>query len=155
MSNSSNTIYHVVVITDEGEAERFTRSSKSKAIAAAAKINTDERHAVRVSTSAGKVVFEAPARPKRVITIKTPKWHRIETHVPELADGVTVPEGYEIAYSRIRVKLLVLRRVGTHGDYLVMDTQTGETMPATNTKETATIMRQIRESRTAVAATAA
>lgn len=141
MSNSTR--YHVIVIDAEGnETERETRSNKAKAITNAQAINASEKVAVRVQTTAGTVVMEAKAPKSRVITVHTPRWSRVETRVPDLGDGVEIPEDYEVAYVRRRSASLVLRRQGAKGDYLVMDANTGETTPATNTKETAAIMHQ-------------
>ena len=132
-------MYHIYVATQTDEVAH--RSHKDAALAEAERLRKEKHVGVRVETDAGHVIYSSGAR------LQTPRWSRVETHVPPLAEGVTIPAGYDVAYSRIRTHLLVLRRVGVHGDYLVMDSMTGETRKARNTKETAAIMHQIRAER--------
>lgn len=73
--------------------------------------------------------------------VRTKPWSRIETL--SLAKGVKVPAGYTPAYYRKRASLAVLRsKDNTH--YLVFNTQTGQSLQVSNTKEASKAMSKIR-----------
>jgi hypothetical protein len=85
-------------------------------------------------------VTEPTATKKKLVRVKP--YTRTED-LPELAEGVTLPEGYVPAYFRKRKTLAVLRSVDrTH--YLVFDTSTGNKMRVTSCKEASATMSEIR-----------
>lgn len=77
---------------------------------------------------------------KKLVRVKP--YTRTE-ELPELGEGVNLPEGYTPAYFRKRKALAVLRAVDcTH--YIVFDTSNGKSMQVANTKEASQTMSAIR-----------
>ena len=87
-----------------------------------------------------KEIIEPTATKKKLVRVKP--YTRTE-ELPELAEGITLPEGYIPAYYRKRKTLAVLRAVDcTH--YLVFDTSTGDNMRVLSCKEASATMSKIR-----------
>lgn len=88
------------------------------------------------------------ATKKKLVRVKP--YTRTE-EIPQLAEGVKLPEGYTPAYFRRRKTLAVLRAVDcTH--YLVFDINTGKSMQVANTKEASQTMAAIRRGEKSLAA---
>jgi len=87
-----------------------------------------------------KEIIEPTATKKKLVRVKP---YTRTQDLPELAEGVTLPEGYVPAYYRKRKTLAVLRAVDcTH--YLVFDTTTGNKMQVLSCKEASSTMSEIR-----------
>lgn len=80
---------------------RDTKSKKSVAVELATKIRREEKLPTRVETQTGTVVFEAKAR-------KPQKKTKPYTRVVALPEGVEVPEGKRVAYTRGRKNAAIL-----------------------------------------------
>jgi hypothetical protein len=82
----------------------------------------------------------AEATKKKLVRVKP--YTRTE-ELPELGEGVNLPDGYTPAYFRKRKTLAVLRAVDcTH--YIVFDTSSGKSMQVASTKEASQTMSAIR-----------
>jgi hypothetical protein len=97
----ATTTYRIFKATTEGETLVATKSKKSVAVELATQIRRDEKVGTRVETSAGTVVFEAKAR-------KPQKKTKPYTRVVALPEGVEVPEGKRVAYTRTRKNAAIL-----------------------------------------------
>ncbi len=133
----ASTKYAIIAVDAEGnETEVDTRSNKNAAIKLADDYRANEKVAVKVISPGGQTVHAVKAPGSRMIVNKTKPWTRIEAQLPE---GIKLPAGFHAVYLRKRAGLAVLRN--DERKYLVLELATGKTTEATNTKETAAIMR--------------
>lgn len=116
----ATTTYTIFKQTVDGEIEVDTKSKKQTAIDLATQIRREEKVGTRVATSAGTVVFEAKAR-------KPQKKTKPYTRVVSLPEGVEVPEGQRVAYTRTRKNAAILHDA-EEGLYSVVRFDTGEVL---------------------------
>lgn len=121
--SKSKTTYTV----KSGGVDVTTKSTKAAAIKAAEAHETT--HEVIVVTSSGTVVHTI----KRSADRAKPRTH-VDTRELALGEGVKLPKGYVVAYTRVRIGVAVLRGT-TPKDYLVFNLATGKSTPAKGTSE--------------------
>jgi hypothetical protein len=86
-----------------------------------------------------------PATPvatkKKLVRVKP--YTRVENHLPALAEGVELPEGYVPAYYRKRKSLIVLRATD-RSHYVVFDANTGDKKKVSTCADASALMSAIR-----------
>lgn len=121
-----------------------TKSEKARAVAIAETLRGTDKVGVRVVTGTGTVVFELAAPSgKRVIVNKTKPYARVDTREPVLAEGIALPDGYELTYLLPRNKISVLRDPESL-EYLVFDHLTGNSEVATSCRHAAQVVKEIK-----------
>ena len=99
------------------------RKSKHAAERLAEQTRASDGVTTRVVNEDGKVLADLPVR-ARPYTRRETDW--------TLSEAVSLPDGYTPAYQRKRIHTLVLRADDRSG-YLLLNTQTGATIPASGT----------------------
>lgn len=143
----ATTTYSIQKLENGEFVEVDTKTKKGTAVEIAEQTRGLEQVEVRVVTNAGTVVFEQKAPTgKRVIVNKTKPYTRVDDREPELAEGVEIPEGFEVTYLLPRNKMSVCRDPETL-EYLVLDHLTGETRPAANCRDASDVVKAIKAER--------
>lgn len=99
-----------------------TKAKKATAVDLARKTRDEQGVAVRVETQTGNVVFELAA-PKKI------KMSKPHTRLVEVPEGVEIPEGFVVRYSRPRVGLALVEEVAKRGEsdqYAVLNLKTSK-----------------------------
>lgn len=124
-----------------------TKGKKAAAIELASSLAKEHKGVVLVTTGTGTLVFTAKARKAQK---KTPRYTRIDSHELDLAEGVKLPKGFDLAYVRPRVGLALLRKVtkGADGftvDYAVFNQANGAKIVVNTTREAGQVFAQVRK----------
>lgn len=129
------------VITAEG-TDTATRSDKTAAIAFADAAAKETKIETTVTTEKGTIVHVARVRKAQK---STARFTRVDSHDLALAEGVSIPAGWDVAYARVRTNVALLRRVSDDTvAYVVFDATTGAVVDAEDTRDAGRIMREMR-----------